>query len=88
MAAPAVRRKFYTSFTRQAQPSAQQATRWGVAFACLGVSDMAGLAMILFITLFAFGGQYLGWSDPEGWIQMSLASSFIFGIICGIKVKG
>jgi hypothetical protein len=49
---------------------------------------MAGLAMILFITLFAFGGQYFGWTDPEGWVQLALASSFIFGIICGVKVKG
>ncbi|MGN6817816.1 MAG: hypothetical protein ACTHJR_04010 [Sphingomonas sp.] len=49
---------------------------------------MAGLAMILFITLFAVGSQYFGWSDPDGWVQLSLASSFIFGIICGFKVKG
>jgi len=49
---------------------------------------MAGLAMILFIALFAFGGQYFGWSDPQGWVQLSLASAFIFGIICGVKVKG
>jgi hypothetical protein len=49
---------------------------------------MAGLAMVLFITLFAFGGQYLGWTDPEGWVQISLASSFIFGIICGFRIKG
>ncbi len=49
---------------------------------------MAGLAMILFIALFAFGGQYFGWSDPQGWVQLSLASAFIFGIICGFRVKG
>lgn len=88
MAVPAIRRKFYTSFTRQAQLPARRATRWGVVRACLGVSDMAGLAMILFISLFAFGGQYFGWSDPQGWVQLALASSFIFGIICGVKVKG
>ncbi len=49
---------------------------------------MAAVAMILFITLFAFGQQYFGWSDTQGWIQLSLASSFIFGIICGFRVKG
>ncbi|MFA5966389.1 MAG: hypothetical protein WC804_20420 [Sphingomonas sp.] len=49
---------------------------------------MAGLAMVLFIALFAFGGQYFGWSDPHGWVQLSLASAFIFGIICGFRVKG
>lgn len=48
---------------------------------------MAALAMILFIALFAYGGQYFGWTDPGGWIQLSLASSFLFGIICGFRVK-
>jgi hypothetical protein len=51
-------------------------------------TDMAAVAMILFITLFAFGQQYFGWADTQGWIQLSLASSFIFGIICGFRVKG
>ena len=88
MAAPAVRRKFYASFTRQAQLPARPTTRWEAVLARLGVLDMAGLAMILFISLFAFGGQYFGWSDPQGWVQLALASSFIFGIICGVKVKG
>ena len=49
---------------------------------------MAGLAMVLFIALFAFGGQYFGWSDPGGHIQLALFSSFLFGIICGFRVKG
>lgn len=49
---------------------------------------MAGLAMIMFIALFAFGGQYFGWSDPKGWVQLSLVSAFVFGIICGFRVKG
>jgi len=49
---------------------------------------MAGLAMIMFVALFAFGGQYFGWSDPEGHVQLALASTFIFGIICGYRVKG
>ncbi len=53
-----------------------------------GKTVMAGLAMVLFITLFAFGGQYFGWTDPDGWVQICLASSFIFGIICGFRVKG
>ncbi len=49
---------------------------------------MAGLAMTMFVALFAFGGQYFGWSDPKGWVQLSLASTFVFGIICGYRVKG
>jgi hypothetical protein len=50
--------------------------------------NMAGLAMILFIALFAFGRQYFGWSDPGGQIQLALVSAYIFGIICGYRVKG
>ena len=49
---------------------------------------MAGLAMVLFIALFAFGREYFGWSDPGGHVQLALFSSFIFGIICGFRVKG
>ncbi len=88
MAARAAHRKFYTSLSRKAQRFAQRTTRWGVAPACLGVPVMAALAMIMFITLFAFGGDYFGWTDPAGRVQLALASSFIFGIICGFRVKG
>ncbi|MBX9796212.1 hypothetical protein [Sphingomonas sp.] len=49
---------------------------------------MAALAMMLFVSLFAFGAEYLGWSDPAGRVQLALVSSFIFGIVCGFKVKG
>lgn len=49
---------------------------------------MAGLAMMMFIALFAFGGQYFGWSDSGGRIQLALFSAYIFGIICGYRVKG
>jgi hypothetical protein len=52
-----------------------------------GVIVMAALAMVLFITLFAFGGQYFGWDDPHGRIQLALFSCFLFGIICGFRVK-
>lgn len=49
---------------------------------------MAGLAMVLFITLLAFGGQYFGWEDPMGRIQISLVACFVCGIICGNKFRG
>jgi hypothetical protein len=67
-----------SAFTRLAQPGT------GIE----GVGRMAGLAMIMFITLFAFGGQYFGWSDPTGHVQLALFSAYVFVIICGIKVKG
>lgn len=46
---------------------------------------MAFLAITMFVTLFAFGGQYLGWSDPNGQVQLALAMAFIFGIVCGFR---
>jgi hypothetical protein len=49
---------------------------------------MTGLALMLFIGLFAFGAQYFGWSDPHGEIQLSLFASFVFGILCGYRTKG
>jgi hypothetical protein len=48
---------------------------------------MAVVAMGMFIALFAFGADYFGWIDPRGYVQLALFSSFIFGIICGFKVK-
>jgi len=49
---------------------------------------VAGLALILFVALFAFGGQYFGWPEAGGRIQLALFCAFIFGIICGLKLKG
>jgi len=48
---------------------------------------MAYLAMVMFIALFAFGRDYFGWTDHGGQIQLALAATFIFGIICGYRVK-
>lgn len=48
---------------------------------------MAGIAALMFISLFGWGASYFGWDDPGGKVQLALASSFIFGIICGFRVK-
>ena len=48
---------------------------------------MAGIAMVLFIALFAFGSNYFGWDDPAGKVSLSLFASFVFGIICGYRVN-
>lgn len=48
---------------------------------------MAVVAMFLFISVFAFGQDYFGWTDPAGYVQLSLVACFVFGIICGIRVK-
>jgi len=49
---------------------------------------MLGLALAMFIALFAFGGELLGWSDPTGEVKMGLFMSFLFGIVCGYRSKG
>jgi len=49
---------------------------------------MAGLALAMFIGLFGFGHELLGWSDPGGRIQLALFMSFIFGIISGYRTRG
>lgn len=49
---------------------------------------MVGLALMMFIGLFAFGANLFGWSDPTGEVQLGLFMSFLFGIICGYKTKG
>ena len=49
---------------------------------------MVGLALIMFLGLFAFGSQLMGWPDPHGQVQLSIFMSFVFGIICGYKTKG
>jgi len=49
---------------------------------------MAGLAMVLFISLLAFGGPYFGWDDPSGYVQIALIVCFISGAVCGMKLRG
>ena len=50
---------------------------------------MVGLATAMFIGLFAFGHQMLGWSVmPNDEVQLGLFISFILGIIAGYKTKG
>ena len=51
-------------------------------------SVVIGIAIAMFIALFGWGATYFGWSDPEGKVQLALATSFILGIIGGYKVKG
>ena len=48
---------------------------------------MVGLALVMFLGLFAFGGQLIGWSDPAGQAQLGTFMAFLFGIVCGYKVR-
>lgn len=48
---------------------------------------MVGLAIAMFIALFGWGSAYFGWSDPDGKVQLALATSFILGIIGGYRAR-
>ena len=48
---------------------------------------MLGLALCMFIGLFAFGHDLCGWNDPGVQVQMGLFMSFLFGIVCGYRTK-
>jgi hypothetical protein len=54
---------------------------------CSRSRAMLGLALVCFIGLFAFGGNFLGWTDPAGKVQLGLFMSFLFGIVCGYRTK-
>lgn len=49
---------------------------------------MAGLALAMFIGLFGFGHEMLGWRDPEGHVQLALFLAFVLGIISGYRTRG
>ena len=48
---------------------------------------MVGLALAMFLGLFTFGSQMMGWSDPDGQVRLGLFMAFLFGIICGYRVR-
>lgn len=48
---------------------------------------MVGIAIAMFIALFGWGARYFGWDDPDGKVQLALATSFILGIVSGYKTK-
>ncbi|MFM9977286.1 MAG: hypothetical protein ACKVOP_04485 [Sphingomonadaceae bacterium] len=49
---------------------------------------MGALALMMFVTLFAFGQKFIGWTDPHGKVQLSIFATFLFGIICGWTTRG
>lgn len=48
---------------------------------------MVGIAIVMFVALFGWGAHYFGWEDPDGKVQLALATSFILGIIGGYRAK-
>jgi hypothetical protein len=53
-----------------------------------GEKPMLGLALSMFLALFVYSADILGIHDSSGQMQLGLFASFIFGIICGYRVKG
>ena len=49
---------------------------------------MLALALGMFIGLYAYGHDLLGWHDPHHHVQMGLFMSFLFGIVCGYRTRG
>jgi len=49
---------------------------------------VVGLAVAIFVALFGWGANYFGWTDPDGKVQLALATSFILGILSGYRAKG
>ncbi|MBC2778457.1 hypothetical protein [Parasphingopyxis marina] len=47
---------------------------------------MAALALGMFVALFAFGQDLVGYHDPDGTVKLALLATFVFGIICGSKI--
>jgi hypothetical protein len=54
----------------------------------VGVRDVVGLAIAIFIALFGWGEKYFGWHDPSGKVQLALFTSFVLGALCGYRSKG
>jgi hypothetical protein len=83
MAAPRRSGKLYHLFTFSGHPD-----RLPDSGPVLGRTRMViGIAIAMFIALFGWGATYFGWSDPDGKVQLALATSFILGIIGGYKVR-
>jgi threonine/homoserine efflux transporter RhtA len=50
---------------------------------------MVGLAAAMFVALYAFGHELVGWNDSSNSsVQLGLFIAFILGIVCGYKTKG
>lgn len=46
---------------------------------------MSGLALAMFVGLFAWGEQAVGYHDPDGKVRLALLASFAFGLLIGYR---
>jgi hypothetical protein len=50
-------------------------------------AGMVGLSVAMFIAVFGWGASYFGWHDPEGKVQLALATTFLLGAVAGYKSR-
>ncbi|MBJ7444533.1 MAG: hypothetical protein JHD32_09570 [Sphingobium sp.] len=48
---------------------------------------MSGLALAMFVGLFAWGQQIVGYEDPQGKVQLALLATFSFGLMFGYRAN-
>jgi hypothetical protein len=48
---------------------------------------MGGIAIALFVALFAFGGTYFGWEDPDSKVRLAMAACFVLGALGAYRAR-
>ena len=48
---------------------------------------MTSLAIAMFLAVFGFGEELIGWNDHDGNIRLALFASFLFGVIAAYKLN-
>ncbi|WIW89255.1 hypothetical protein K3M67_04580 [Sphingobium sp. V4] len=48
---------------------------------------MSGLALAMFVGLFAWGQDIVGYDDPQGKVQLALLATFSFGLMVGYRAN-
>jgi hypothetical protein len=48
---------------------------------------MGLIATSLFVCLFVFGPQVLGYADDDGTIKIALFATFVFGVLTGYRAR-
>jgi hypothetical protein len=56
-----------------------------VSSPALGEGRMVGVAIAMFVVVFGWGSRYFGWDDPDGKVQLALATCFVLGVVTGYK---
>jgi hypothetical protein len=47
--------------------------------------DMGALALAMFIGLYGFGSELIGYADSDGKVKLAVFVAFMLGIVCGYR---